>query len=475
MYTLEYTFLDGLIHPAQLQAALNHAPQDCRIASFSTIAIPLHGETSERAIEEGDTLAADMNRYATEGASAADISTLLLQSEEQEKWTAFARRLNPLSEPVSFPYHQIRSRGKIVHSSSPSPESRFAALHKRNRICLETPPHQEHGLYGCDFGFVVPKQGQPSGHVHLFAGGGGGIHGGSPALAPRPASWLGLYTCEEAIRAAHRLLEINAEYGEPDNPRKRRLKSLIAARGIDWIGEQLRRAGFSPFRGQPPIFRTSGEWSGDGDTDELLIPVPSGAIADEPGYTLSTALREHLPRLQRRLRLTPQGNLRLHPEDRTTAHLLHARLHTSASQTPLAVASVACRGLPMCKRARAAASTIRRETAAVLDALLAECGLAHEPISFRISGCPNGCSRPMFAELALIGRSEEIYDIFAGGSRQGNRTARLLRKALPLAELPGLLLPLLHRYAADKRLQPCLEFGDWILCRMEQAEPSGDA
>ncbi len=397
MYTLEYPFLDGLIHPAQLQAALDHAPQGCRIASFSTIAIPLRSETIEQAIAEGDSLAADMNRYATEGASAADISTLLLQSTAQEEWTAFARRLNALSEPVSFPYHQIRSRGKIIHSSSPSPENRFAALHKRNRICLETPPHLEHGLFGCDFGFVAHTQGQPSGHIHLFAGGGGGIYGGSPALAPRPASWLGLYTCEEAIRAAQQLLAINAEHGETENPRKRRLKSLIATRGLDWLGEQLRRAGFTPYCGQPPVFRTSGEWSGDGDTDELLIPAPSGAIADEPGYPLSTALREHLPRLRHRLRLTPQGHLRLHPEDRATARLLHARLHTSSSPTPLAHASVACRGLPICKRARAAASTIRKETAAVLDTLLAESGLAHEPISFRISGCPNGCSRPMFA------------------------------------------------------------------------------
>lgn len=475
MHTLEYTFLDGLIHPAQLQTALAHAPQTCRLASFSTIAIPLQSGTDEQAAAEGDALAGQMNRYAATGESAVDISTLLLQGGAHAEWTAFARELNALSDTVSYPYHQIRSRGKIVHASAPAPEIRFSTLHKRNRICLETTPHHEYGLYGCDFGLVVPTEGRPSGHIHLFAGGGGGILGGSPALAPRPAAWLGLYSCDDAIRAARHLLDLNATHGEPDNPRKRRLKSLIATRGIDWIGERLRQTGLTPFTGQPPVFRSSGEWSGDTDANELLIPVPSGTIADEPGYLLSAALQEHLPLLQQRIRLTPQGHLRLHPADRATARLLHERLKTHATHTPLSIASVACRGLPHCKRTRSAASDIRKETTATLDALLAACGLAREPISFRISGCPNGCSRPLFAELALTGRAEGIYDLFAGGSRQGDRTARLLRKALPIAEFPGYMEPLLHLYAAQKRQQPGLTFGDWILHHIDRTENSGGA
>lgn len=475
MHTLEYSFLDGLIHPAQLQTALAHAPQACRLASFSTIAIPLQSGTDEQAAAEGDALAGAMNLHAAAGERAADISTLLLQGNAHAEWTAFARQLNALSEPVSYPYHQIRNRGKIVHASAPSPETRFAALHKRNRICLETPPHHEHGLYGCDFALVVPKNDRPGGHIHLFAGGGGGIHGGSPALAPRPASWLGLYPCGEAVRAAQHLLDLNAAHGEPDNPRKRRLKSLIATRGLDWIGDRLRQAGFTPFLGHAPIFLSSGEWSGHGDADELLIPVPSGTLADTPGYPLATALQEHLPLLQQRIRLTPQGHLRLHPEDRNTARLIHARLKTPDGHTPLSIASAACRGLPHCKRAQAAASSIKQETAAALDALLAACGLAREPISFRISGCPNGCSRPLFAELALIGRAEGIYDLFAGGSRQGDRTARLLRKALPIAEFPGYMEPLLHLYAAQKRQQPGLTFGNWILQHIDRMENSGGA
>jgi len=32
-------------------------------------------------------------------------------------------------------------------------------------------------------------------------------------------------------------------------------------------------------------------------------------------------------------------------------------------------------------------------------------GLRDEPITLRITGCPNGCARPYLAEIALIGKA----------------------------------------------------------------------
>ncbi len=137
----------------------------------------------------------------------------------------------------------------VFFSSDPQPEERFSALHKRARICLEEAPHHEFGLFSCDLGFVVPKGGHPEGGVHLFAGGGGGIQGGSAALAPRAASWLGRYSLPEAVKAAGVLTALNEQFGEPDNPRKRRLKSLFASRSLDWVLNELKNAGLYPGEG----------------------------------------------------------------------------------------------------------------------------------------------------------------------------------------------------------------------------------
>ena len=42
-----------------------------------------------------------------------------------------------------------------------------------------------------------------------------------------------------------------------------------------------------------------------------------------------------------------------------------------------------------------------------------------------MSGCPNGCSRPYVAEIALTGRAPGKYNLWLGGGFQGERLNRL--------------------------------------------------
>lgn len=233
-----------------------------------------------------------------------------------------------------------------LFSSDPQPEGRFSALHKRARICLEEAPHHEFGLFSCDLGFVVPKGGHPEGGVHLFAGGGGGIQGGSAALAPRAASWLGRYSLPEAVKAAGVLTALNEQFGEPDNPRKRRLKSLFASRSLDWVLNELKNAGLYPGEGEQPEFSSSGEWSRNDFYNGLLVALPSGSLEDTPEYAVASAWRRVVPFLTSPVRITPRGNLRLHPADRCVAERIKVLLRGSRHFPPLSIESCSCRGLP---------------------------------------------------------------------------------------------------------------------------------
>ena len=42
-----------------------------------------------------------------------------------------------------------------------------------------------------------------------------------------------------------------------------------------------------------------------------------------------------------------------------------------------------------------------------------------------MSGCPNGCSRPYVAEIALTGRAPGKYNLYLGGGFHGERLNRL--------------------------------------------------
>ena len=276
-YTLEYPFCGGWMEPAQWHAILEAVDGGCRLVSFSTLSIPLDGEGEQECVRKGMSLAEKLSRLVPYAEQAVDVGSSLCWGENRDAWLQFAGKLNRFSSPVSFPVYEIRRNRERLFSSDPRPEERFSALHKRVRICLEEAPHHEYGLFSCDLGFVVPRGGHPEGGVHLFAGGGGGIPAGSPALAPRAASWLGRYSLSEAVKAAAVLPALNERFGEMDNPRKRRLKSLFASRGLDWVRNELKNAGLYPGEGEEPEFSSSGEWSRNDFYNGLLVVLPSGA------------------------------------------------------------------------------------------------------------------------------------------------------------------------------------------------------
>lgn len=46
-------------------------------------------------------------------------------------------------------------------------------------------------------------------------------------------------------------------------------------------------------------------------------------------------------------------------------------------------------------------------------------GLKESSITIRSSGCPNGCSRPYVAEIAIVGRAPGIYNLYLGAGHAG--------------------------------------------------------
>src|SRR4029453_15858247 len=89
--------------------------------------------------------------------------------------------------------------------------------------------------------------------------------------------------------------------------------------------------------------------------------------------------------------------------------------------------SMACPALPTCGLAVAESE---RAIPAILDGLDAELdalGLRHVPFPGRMPGCPNGCARPYPADLAFVGRSLGLYNIYVGGGLAGDRLVDLYR------------------------------------------------
>jgi sulfite reductase (ferredoxin) len=91
--------------------------------------------------------------------------------------------------------------------------------------------------------------------------------------------------------------------------------------------------------------------------------------------------------------------------------------------------------------------------------LLAKLGLGDEPITMRMSGCPNGCARPYIADIGIVGRSGDQYTIYLGGNMEGTRLNTLYRDLVRGDDLPAAIRSVLAHFVASRR--PGERLGDW--------------
>ena len=206
-------------------------------------------------------------------------------------------------------------------------------------------------------------------------------------------------------------------------------------------------------------------WREQGDGRLYLgAPLPAGRIADDGALQLRTALREVVRRWHPRPILTPNQDILLSeiaPEARAGVEAL-LRAHgvpLAEELLPVKRWALACPALPTCGLALAEAERVREPILEDIVRALARHGLEAEPLSVRITGCPNGCARPFGAEIGIVGRTPGHYSVFVGGSFAGVRLARPLLDKVPQAQLGAALEPLFALFKAER--EPGERFGDF--------------
>jgi sulfite reductase (NADPH) hemoprotein beta-component len=73
--------------------------------------------------------------------------------------------------------------------------------------------------------------------------------------------------------------------------------------------------------------------------------------------------------------------------------------------------AMACVALPTCALAMAESERYLPSLVDKIDVILDDCKIRDEPITIRMSGCPNSCSRPTMAEIAFVGKAPGLYNM----------------------------------------------------------------
>jgi sulfite reductase (ferredoxin) len=371
--------------------------------------------------------------------------------------SAIAQELRPATRA----YHEIWLDGeKQVSTEEEEPFYGDRYLPRKFKTAVGLSNDNCVDIWSQDVGLLaIVSDGRLQG-FNLLVGGGLGMTHNKGDTAARLAEPLGFVPIPNGVEAVRIVAAIFRDHGNRSDRRHARLKYLLAEWGIQRFREEFqRRASFplGPAVALPPLpfhdhlgrhRQNDGRWF-------YGVFIQSGRIVDTPGHALKTALHEIVTRLRPGIRLTGQQNLLLTDLDadaiETVERILQA--HGVALPTALSAArrfSMACPALPTCGLAVAESE---RAIPGILDEFEAELetlGLRDAPITIRMTGCPNGCARPYTADLAFVGRSVGLYNVYVGGGLAGDRLVDLYRADVPQAELLAAVRPLLVRWAAER-------------------------
>jgi sulfite reductase (NADPH) hemoprotein beta-component len=415
-----------------------------------------------------DTLAAcgDVNRNVI---CAANPEASELHAEVYATAAAISRELTPHTGA----YREIWLDGQRAHVDGGDEEPLYGRtyLPRKFKIALAIPPDNDVDVFAHDLGFIALRGADGAlGGYNVAVGGGMGQTHGVPATYPQLGRVLGACRVDEAVEVATAVVLLQRDLGDRSDRRQARLKYTLDRLGVAaFIAALGRRRGRLLDPAQPYHFNRNGDrygWQPAGRGRwNLGLYVPGGRVRDVPNSPWRTGLRALVSAHRGDLRLTPNQNLMLSGVTTAARRPLQALLDrhqlSPALHSPVRQLALACVALPTCPLAMAEAERYLPALLDRFDALLRQEGLADQPITVRVTGCPNGCARPYLAEVALVGKGPGYYNLYLGGSPGGERLNQLYRENIDEAAILAALVPLLRQYAQARQAGEA--FGDFVV------------
>lgn len=414
-----------------------------------------------------DTLAAcgDLNRNVISAANPLHSAAHAAASE-------LARQIGTHLLPRTGAYREIfLGEEPVADGADEEPLYGRTYLPRKFKIAIAVPPHNDVDVFAHDLGFIsIVEDGRLSGY-DVTVGGGMGMTHNAPATFPRVADIVGFCAPEDVLAIAEHTLGIQRDYGDRKDRAHARFKYTIEDRGLDWFRTELAQRTGKPLEAARPFrFESSSDAIGwhqgaDGLWHHTVF-VENGRVKDLPERQLMSGLRAIAQQHRGLFALTTNQNVIIagisgdaRPSIQET--LRQHGLGDGAPLTGLRRHSMACVALPTCALAMAESERYLPSLVDKIDAILLDAGLYQERIGIRMSGCPNGCSRPYLAEIALVGKAPGRYNLYLGASASGDRMSALYRENIGEQGILEALRPLLQRYAAERLAQE--GFGDFAI------------
>ena len=374
--------------------------------------------------------------------------------------------------PRGRAYHEVWLDGERVETAPGAPEEPFYGdvyLPRKFKVGLAFPGDNCIDVFSQDVGIVPVLAGDAlEGFVILVGGGLGKTHNKTETY-PRLADAFATVEPDGLAPTVEAIVAVQRDHGNRANRRRARLKYLIDEWGLarfrTAVEGQLGRSLAPPVPLTWPATDDHLGWHRQPDGRWFLgVWVENGRVKDTTESRATSAFQTLLARLPVNVRLTPQQNILftdVAPAARgEVERILRDHGVALAETLPLARRhSMACPAIPTCGLAVAEAERVFPDVVRQLEEVLRELGLEGERLSMRMSGCPNGCSRPFVGDIGFVGRTLNKYQVYVGGDFAGTRLNTLYADMVALDRLADTVRPLLALFAAQRHSGE--EFGNF--------------
>lgn len=409
-------------------------------------------------------------------ATANDVNRNVLctsnpvQSSLHQEAYEWAKKISEHLLPRTHAYAEIWLDKEKVVTTDEEPILGETYLPRKFKTSVVIPPHNDVDLHANDMNFIaIAENGRLVG-FNVLVGGGLAMTHGDKNTFPRLASEFGYIPIEKTLAIAEAIVTTQRDWGNRTERKNAKTKYTLERVGIETFKQEVeRRSGviFEAIRSYEFTHRGDqiGWLKGVDDKWHLTLFIESGRLIDKPDAQLKTGIAEIAKIHQGDFRLTANQNLIVAgvPENEKANVEAIARRYGLIDDkvTPLREHAMACVSFPTCPLAMAEAERFLPSFTDTLDRLMIKHGVSDEYIVVRVTGCPNGCGRAMLAEVGLVGKAPDRYNLHLGGNRIGTRIPRMYRENITSQEIIAILDSLIGDWAISRHNNE--GFGDFLI------------
>ncbi|WP_425283405.1 NADPH-dependent assimilatory sulfite reductase hemoprotein subunit [Methyloceanibacter marginalis] len=383
-----------------------------------------------------------------------------------------AKRSSDHATPKTGAYREIWYEEERTPTASPEePLYGRTYMPRKFKIGFVIPPINDIDVYAQDLGFIaIIEQGKLVGFNVAIGGGMGRIDRNQNSY-PRLADVVGFVAVGRVLSTIDAVMEVQRDYGDRSDRARARFKYTIDDKGLEWVKAEIEtRLGFELGAARPYNFTSNSDslgWQrGEDGLQHFTLFIQNGRITNAPDCRLLDGLRAIARMHKGEFRVTPNQNLiisNIAKADRDQIEgLLRAHGLSELNRgSGLRLNAMACVAFPTCGLAMAEAERYLPELITKIEEILSQHDLYDEPITIRMTGCPNGCARPYISDIGLTGRAPGKYNLYLGGGFHGQRLNKLVLENIGEDAILDKLGGVIAHYARERNVYE--HFGDFVL------------